>query len=248
MELATVYGRFAAYWNNWLTKRPMNLPPVDINYTTSFNNALKASAESVNKSSLHARLLVYYPIQLLHRSQCYYSTTATNTPQWTKIVKSTSADSPVVQTRTELCKHLVAVDIEQKRDLDVFFPAGNTAALLIYENFLSEILQHLAVGILIVQHDFDSSDAKHVRDPECALMPPAPQLFRIAQVLYTDRCAFMLRYIHKYSVGQLFMGPVYGSFYTQLVLSEPFFKRCPQLCLIMRAHPPDYLPTVPDVH
>lgn len=107
------------------------------------------------------------------------------------------------RTRTELCKHLVAVDIEQKRDLDVFFPAGNTAALLIYENFLSEILQHLAVGILIVQHDFDSSDAKHVRDPECALMPPAPQLFRIAQVLYTDRCAFMLRYIHKYCIMYL---------------------------------------------
>lgn len=31
-------------------------------------------------------------------------------------------------------------------------------------------------------------------------MPPALQLFRIAQVLFTDRCAFMLRYIHKYDV------------------------------------------------
>lgn len=40
------------------------------------------------------------------------------------------------RTRAELWKHLLAVDIEQKRDLDVFFPAGNTAALLIYEDFL----------------------------------------------------------------------------------------------------------------
>jgi hypothetical protein len=102
-------------------------------------------------------------------------------------------------TRTELRKHLYAVGIEQKRILDVSFPARNTAAILIHEDFLPEVLQHLTESTLTVQPDFNPTDAKHVGDPKYASMP-APQLSRIAQALHTDRCILTLRYIHKYNV------------------------------------------------
>lgn len=91
------------------------------------------------------------------------------------------------------------MDIEQKRILDIF-SAGNTATILIYGEFLSEILQHLGNSTLIVHHDFDPSDAKHVGDSEYALMTTSSQLSRIAQRLHTDRCALTFRYIHKYTV------------------------------------------------
>ncbi|KAL9538093.1 hypothetical protein PS6_011640 [Mucor atramentarius] len=160
------------------------------------------------------------PSQATALSNCYTAPNATNanttatppaanTSQCTKVVKNTPAQSPAVSNKNVVATllfhlfNLLALtmplpkDIQWctcivliKRILDVSFPARNTAAILIHEEFLP--------NTLTVQQDFDPTDANHVGNPKYASMP-ASQLSRIAQAHHTNRCILTLRYIHKYN-------------------------------------------------
>jgi ribosomal protein L37AE/L43A len=114
----------------------------------------------------------------------------------------TKARVPIGQIRTRLRK----LDITNNRILDIHYPDRNVVALLVHNDYVSELRKQLGRFKVTLKDDFDPCDPKVLRDPKYADLS-SEERANFALMHHSDRMARALNYIRapvKYAVARFF--------------------------------------------
>ena len=109
---------------------------------------------------------------------------------------------PIDQIRTRLRKP----DIINNRILNIRYPGRNIVALLVHNDYMSELRKQLGLFKVTLKYDFDPCDPKVLWDPKYTDLSPEERA-NFALMHHSDRMACALSYIRalvKYAVARFF--------------------------------------------
>ena len=110
-------------------------------------------------------------------------------------------------SRSEIRSNLRRLGVDPSRILDISFPARSCVALLVHQQYISDLLKLLQSAKVAPLDNFDPLDPVHLADPKYADDAESLRATKMSE-LQSDRCVGVLKYIRPHlvlAVGNMFI-------------------------------------------